>query len=124
VKATYWLDRLVLGRSEDLKGFIYDISHIKGGVAYTRTTEEIARYVGEKYTSFGSVIRAAVMTLVVATPTRPTAPIADANTGIIDPVDTEIFREEIRMFVKTRAAIESAMKSLYDLIWGQCSESL
>jgi hypothetical protein len=28
------------------------------------------------------------------------------------------------MFVKTKAAIESTMKSLYDLIWGQCSESL
>jgi hypothetical protein len=28
------------------------------------------------------------------------------------------------MFVKTKAAIESTMKSLYNLIWGQCSESL
>jgi hypothetical protein len=28
------------------------------------------------------------------------------------------------MFVKTKAAIESTMKSLYDFIWGQCSESL
>jgi thymidylate synthase len=28
------------------------------------------------------------------------------------------------MFVKTKAAIESTMKSLYDLIWGQCSKSL
>jgi hypothetical protein len=27
------------------------------------------------------------------------------------------------MFVKTKAAIESTMKSLYDLIWGQCSKS-
>ncbi len=28
------------------------------------------------------------------------------------------------MYVKTEAGIETAMKSLYDLIWGQCSESL
>jgi hypothetical protein len=37
-----------VGRSEDLKGFIYDVTISKGGVAYTKTTEEIARYVGEK----------------------------------------------------------------------------
>jgi hypothetical protein len=113
-----------LGLPEDLEGFIYDISNTKGGVAYTRTTEEIARYIGEKYISFGSVIRAVVLTIVVATPTRPTALAADITTGNIDYVDTEIFCKGIRMFVKTRAAIESAVKSLYNLIWGQCSESL
>jgi hypothetical protein len=107
-----------------LKGFTYYITNTKGGVAYTRTTKEIACYVGEKYTTTGSYIRSAVLTLLVAAPTRPTAPVADTVTGIIDPVDAEIFREEICMFVKTRAAIESAMKSLYNLIWGQCSESL
>jgi hypothetical protein len=114
-----------LGRSDDLKGFIYDISNTKGGVAYTRTTEEIARYVGEKYTTTGSFIRTAILTLNVPAPTRPTAPTGDdADPPVIDPVDQEIFREEIRIFVKTKAAIESTMKSLYDLIWGQCSESL
>jgi hypothetical protein len=40
-----------VGRSEDLKGFTYDVITSKGGVAYTRTTEEIARYVGKKYTT-------------------------------------------------------------------------
>jgi hypothetical protein len=28
------------------------------------------------------------------------------------------------MYVKVRATIETTMKSLYDLVWGQCSESL
>jgi hypothetical protein len=28
------------------------------------------------------------------------------------------------MYVKTEAAIETAKKSLYDLMWGQCTESL
>ena len=36
-----------MGRSDDLQGFIYDVTTSKGGVAYTRTTEEIARHVGE-----------------------------------------------------------------------------
>jgi hypothetical protein len=112
------------GRSDDLKGFIYDITNAKGGVAYTRTTEEDARYVGEKYTTIGSYIRTAILTLTVPAPKKPTAPAGIGTPLVIDPVDQEIFREEIQIFVKTKAAIESTMKSLYDLIWGQCSESL
>jgi hypothetical protein len=111
-------------RSDDLKGFIYDFTNNKGGVMYSRTTEEIARYVGEKYTTTGSFIRTAILTLTIPAQARPAAPIGTGTPPIIDPVNLEIFREEIRMFVKTKAAIESTMKSLYDLIWGQCSESV
>jgi hypothetical protein len=42
----------------------------------------------------------------------------------VDEVEKEIFKEKIQMYVKTEAAIKTAMKSLYDLIWGQCSKSL
>jgi hypothetical protein len=62
------------GRSEDLQGFIYDVSTSRGGVAYNRTTEEIARHDGEKYTSVGPYVRTAILTLNVPAPTRPTAP--------------------------------------------------
>jgi hypothetical protein len=113
-----------LGRSEDLKGFIYDITSSKGGVAYTRTTEEIARYVGEKYTTTGSYIRTGILTLNVPTPVRPTAPVATGTPATVNLVDQEIFKEKIRMYVKIESAVETTMKSLYDLIWGQCSESL
>jgi hypothetical protein len=113
-----------VGRSDDLKGFTYDVTNNKGGVLYTCTTEEIARSVGEKYTTTGSFIRTAILTLTVPIQARPTAPIGTGTPAVIDAVDQEIFQEEMRMFVKTKAAIESTMKSLYDLIWGQCSESL
>jgi hypothetical protein len=76
------------------------------------------------YTTTGSFIRTAILTLTVPTQVRPSAPIGTGTPAVIDAVDQEIFREEIRMFVKTKAAIESTMKSLYDLIWGQCSKSL
>jgi hypothetical protein len=39
-------------------------------------------------------------------------------------VDAEIFKEKIRMYVKIESAVETTMKSMYDLIWGQCSETL
>jgi hypothetical protein len=121
---TYVPKEKFVGRSDDLKGFTYDVTTSKGGVAYTRTTEEIARHVGEKYTNTGSFIRTAIMTLKVPVQTRPSPPVGTGTPPAIDPVDQEIFREEIRLFVKTKGAIESTMKSLYDLVWGQCSESL
>jgi hypothetical protein len=81
------------GRSEDLKGYIYDVTLSKGGVAYTKTTEEIARYVGEKYTSTGSHVRTAILTLIIPVPTRPTAPMARGTPPVVDPVDQESFKE-------------------------------
>ncbi len=115
-----------MGRSDDLHGYIYDVEMSKGGVAYTRTTEELARHVGEKYTSVGSYVRTAILTLSVPSPARPIAPVGQlvAAVLVVDEVEKEIFREKIRMYVKTEAAIETSMKSLYDLIWGQCTESL
>jgi hypothetical protein len=89
-----------------------------------RCTEEIARHVGEKYTIFGSYIRTVIMTIQVPVQARPSPPIQVGTPAVIDLVDQEIFREEFRLFVKTKGAIESTMKSLYDLLWGQCSESL
>jgi hypothetical protein len=100
------------GRSEDLKGLTYDVTNNKGGVFYARTTEEIARYVDEKYTTTGSFIQTAILTLTVPTQVRPSVPIGIGTPAVMDAVDQEIFREEIRMFVKTKAAIESTMKSL------------
>jgi hypothetical protein len=115
-----------MGRLDGLQGYIYDIIASKGGVAYTRTTEELAQQAGEKYASVGSYVRTAILTLNVPAPTKPTAP-PEVLVGVVlsvDKVKKEIFKEKIRMYVKTEAAIETAMKSLYDLIWGQCSESL
>jgi hypothetical protein len=85
-----------VGCSEDLKGYIYDVTTSKDGVAYTRTTEEIARQVGEKYTTIGSYIRTAILTLKVPAPRRPAAPAATGTPAAVDPVDQEIFKEEIR----------------------------
>jgi hypothetical protein len=84
-----------VGRCDDLKGFIYDVVTSKGGVAYTGTTKEIARYVGEKYTTTGHTIRTAILTLKVPVPQRPVAAVEDASTKTIDPTDAEIFRQEV-----------------------------
>ncbi len=88
----------------------------RGGVAYTRTTEEIARYVGEKYTTTGAYIRMAILTLNLPAPIRPTAPVAVGTPPTVDLVDLETFKEKIQMYVKIESAVETTMKSMYDLI--------
>jgi hypothetical protein len=84
------------GRSDDLQGFIYDVVTSRGGIAYTRTTKEIARHVGEKHTTIGSYLRTAIMTLSVPAPTRPTAPIpvGVGTPPMVDAVEQEIFTEK------------------------------
>jgi hypothetical protein len=82
------------------------------------------RYVGEKYTTTGSYIRTGMLTLVVPAPTRPIAPVATSTPPVVDPVNQEIFKEKIWMYVEIKSSIETTMKLLYNLIWGQCSETL
>ncbi len=113
-----------VGRSEDLEGYVYSVSTSKAGLQFTRTTDEIARYAGEKYSTVGSYIRTAILTMTVQVPTRPAAPTATGAPPTIDAVDQAIFNEEIRQFVKEKAGILAAMKGLYSVIWGQCSETL
>jgi hypothetical protein len=50
------------GRSDDLKGYVYTLVSSKGGVQFTRTTEEVARYAGEKYSIIGAYVRTAILT--------------------------------------------------------------
>ena len=56
--------------------------------------------------------------LTVPSPPRLTAPTED------DMVENKVFKEEVRMYVKKNHAIALAMKSLYDLVWGQFSKTM
>ena len=85
------------GRSDDLEGYIYSVAVTKGGVQFSRTTEEIARYAGEKYSSVGAYIRTAVLTMAEQTPTRPTAPAPTGTPPAADAVDQAV---EYRLFRK------------------------
>eukprot|EP00591_Stephanopyxis_turris_P000094 CAMPEP_0195518894 /NCGR_PEP_ID=MMETSP0794_2-20130614/13873_1 /TAXON_ID=515487 /ORGANISM="Stephanopyxis turris, Strain CCMP 815" /LENGTH=156 /DNA_ID=CAMNT_0040647931 /DNA_START=274 /DNA_END=744 /DNA_ORIENTATION=+ len=114
-------------RCEDLKGYVYDVASTKGGSTYTRTTQEIARHVGGKYSQIGTYIHSALLMLVVPNLPQPAEPepitVGD-NKAEVTNVQQEIWKEQIRLWVKMDAGIKSTIKSVYDLIWGQCSEML
>ena len=57
------------GRSEDLKGYVYSVATTKAGLQFTRTTDKIAWYAGEKYSAVGSYIQTAILTMTAQVPT-------------------------------------------------------
>jgi hypothetical protein len=104
------------GKCADLKGHIYDCSDVRQSDQYTKTTKEIAEYVGRTYT-YGGDARLAVETLTLPTFTIPTDPPEDANR-----TETRIWEKTVDEHVKQLSYLTENMKTLYSLVWGQCTE--
>jgi hypothetical protein len=104
------------GKCADLKGHIYDCSDVRQSDQYTKTTKEIAEYVGRTYT-YGGDARLAVETLTLPTLTAPTDPPENANR-----TDTRIWEKTVDEHVKQRSYLAENMKTLYSLVWGQCTD--
>ena len=66
------------GRCEDLKGHIYDCSDSKQADMCTKTTREIAEYIGRTY-KYGSDVRLAIENLEIPTIEEPEDPEAGAT---------------------------------------------
>lgn len=105
------------GREEKLSGYIYDLSS-KQADLYTKTTKEIAEFIGRTY-KYGDDTKRAVLTLTAITFTEPVYP-GDTATR----PRTKIWEKEIDEHVKQISHYKQNMKAAYNLIWGQCSESL
>ena len=52
------------GICDELDGFTYTVTTSKGGLEFSKTTEEIARYSREKYTSIGMYVKNGIMDLL------------------------------------------------------------
>jgi len=67
------------GKCDGLKGHIYDCSDARQSDLYTKTTKEIAEYVGRTFTHYGGDVRLAVENLEVPTFVEPTDPPVEAT---------------------------------------------
>ena len=104
------------GRCEEIKSHIYDCSDARQSDIFAKTTKEIAGYVGRTY-KYGSDAGLAVERLTLRTLTMPTDPIASAS-------DTEkyVWKKEVDEYVKQKSYLNQNMKTLYALVWGQCTD--
>jgi hypothetical protein len=107
------------GKCEDLNGCTYDCSDPRQAAdMYTKTTKEIAEYVGRTY-KYGADIRMAIETLVIPTIAEPTDPPADASR-----TQVRIWEKRVDEYVKKETHLEENIKTIYSLIFGQCTEAM
>ena len=105
------------GSNKSLKGFIFDTVKKGRGTKFKNTLEEIARYFGDKHPQFGPIISNAIKYL--RPPDLPMPTQTDYT-----PNGTFLFHEALKIYVRTKNDIQMGIKSAYNLIWGQCTESM
>ena len=104
------------GRCDDLKGEIYDSSSYSQADGYTKTTKEIAEYVGRTYSAEA---RTAVETLVLPTFVYPNDPEADASF-----TEKRKWQKRVDSTVMKEDRFDEDIKKVFSLIWGQCTNYL
>jgi hypothetical protein len=83
---------------------------------YTKTTKEIGEYVGRTY-RYGSDVQRAVQKLTMPNMPVPADPADGANKSVF-----RMWEKKIDEFVKRELSLEENLRTLYTLIWGQCTE--
>ena len=106
------------GKCEDLKGVIYDCSDAKQADIFVKTTKDIAAYAGRTM-KFGGDMRIAIETLEFPTFTIPDDPPVDANMAVM-----ELWKDSVKQLGKRISYLDENNKTLYALIWGQCTDIL
>ena len=54
---------------------------------------------------------------------QPTKPIFSEDNDIKS-IEEEIYKEEIKVYVRTKRSLKSTLHSLFNVVWGQCSIKL
>jgi hypothetical protein len=106
------------GECPELKGSVYDCIDSRQADMYSKTNKVLAGYVGRTYKYSGD-IRLVVEKLVMPDLEIPVDPPADASLTAI-----KIWDKEVDEYMKLRTALRENVKTLYSLVWGQCSDNM
>jgi phage pi2 protein 07 len=105
------------GRIEALNGNVYEYSY-KQADTYTKTTKEIAEYIGQTFKYRNDALLAV---LFLNAPTFEIPP--DPPTGA-SKSEQRMWEKKIDEFVKRESIYNENMKSAYSVVWGQCTDAL
>ena len=105
------------GKCPELKGHIYDASDARQSDQFIKTTREISEYVGRTY-KYGGDIRLAVEMLVPPIIDPP----ADYAANATRTSTIRIWEKVVDEHVRRVSGINENIKTLYSLVWGQCSD--
>ena len=106
------------GRCDELKGHVYDYGDSKNADQFIQTTKEIKNLVGRTYKNAGD-ITAAINALAVTALVEPAEP-NDPNNRI----EMKKWENEYTEYRKSKKVLEENVKTLFNLVWGQCSDSM
>ena len=110
-----------IGNTEDLGDHIYDIGYNQSD-QYTTTTREISHHVGRTYKNGADVERSidGLTPLVLDIPVDPVYP----DESNLSKVVIRIWEREVDGYVRRKDTLDQNLRTLYSLIWGQCSPSM
>jgi hypothetical protein len=104
------------GKNEDLKGYIYDCSDSRQSDVFVITTREISEYVGSNF-KYGSDVRLVIENLAMPAMPEPADPTAAATM-----TQLRIWEKSVDEHVKRKTYLVENMKTVYSLVWGQCTD--
>jgi hypothetical protein len=107
------------GKCDGLKGHVYDCaSAAKAADMYTKTTREIAEYVGREY-KYSAILVRGIETLV-----EPVVPPPDELPDGASALDRRMWEKRIDKIIEQEERLKDITSRAYALVWGQCSEAL
>jgi hypothetical protein len=106
------------GRCDDLKSHVYDFREHRSADLFIVTTKEIANHVGCTYKCGGDLAEA-IINLETPTKDEPADPVNPDNK-----VAMKKWEREYDEYRKWSVAMTESVKTLYNLVWGQCSETM
>ena len=106
------------GREPVMKGHIYDLPRDRNIDQYIRTTRELQEYVGYVFNEYSEDLMSAVQNLQMPTLNPP------ANPDPTNLLEFELWKIDIREHRKRERVREDFLVNLYNVILGQCTESL
>jgi hypothetical protein len=104
------------GKNEDLKGHIYDCPDARQSDVFVKTNKEISEYVGSNF-KYGSDVRLAIENLEMPVMVEPTDPTAAATM-----TQLRIWEKRVDEHIKRQTYLVENMKTVYSLVWGQCTD--
>ena len=106
------------GRCTELKGYIYDHGEHKHADQFIITTKEIQNFVGRTFKNAGD-ITAAIGSLKLPKNTEPVEPVDPDNK-----IEMKKWERSYDRYCKSQKDLEEHVMTLYNLVWGQCSEAM
>ena len=112
------------GREDAIKGHVYDIVNPSmSASAFITTTEEISEYAGRTL-KMGNHVKKSMEQMKEVGVTPPTRPAPATGEATIDPLDMEVYQQEVKYYVHKKELLQASMMGIYSVIYGQCSDGI